>query len=40
MLTQAFASNILARIGVEPVRKQLDELLQGRLDAEIRAVEG
>lgn len=40
MLTQAFASNILARIGIEPVRRQLDELLQGRLDAEIRAVEG
>ncbi|MFZ2639440.1 MAG: Fe-S cluster assembly protein SufD [Verrucomicrobiia bacterium] len=40
MLTQAFASNILARIGVEPVRKQLDEFLQNRLDAEIRAVEG
>ena len=40
MLTQAFASNILARIGIEPVRKQLDEFLQNRLDAEIRAVEG
>ena len=40
MLTQAFASNILARIGIEPVRKQLDEYLQNRLDAEIRAVEG
>ena len=40
MLTQAFASNILARIGIEPVRKQLDEFLQSRLDAEIRAVEG
>ncbi|MFA6563102.1 MAG: Fe-S cluster assembly protein SufD [Verrucomicrobiia bacterium] len=40
MLTQAFASNILARIGIEPVRKQLDEFLQNHLDAEIRAVEG
>ncbi|MCX6898431.1 MAG: Fe-S cluster assembly protein SufD [Verrucomicrobia bacterium] len=40
MLTQAFASNILARIGIEPVRKQLDEFLQSHLDAEIRAVEG
>ncbi|MBI5683631.1 MAG: Fe-S cluster assembly protein SufD [Verrucomicrobia bacterium] len=40
MLTQAFASNILARIGIEPVRKQLDEFLQSRLGAEIRAVEG
>lgn len=40
MLTQAFANNILARIGIEPVRKQLAELLQGRLEAEIRAVEG
>jgi Fe-S cluster assembly protein SufD len=40
MLTQAFASNILGRVGIEPVRRQLDELLQSRLDAEIRAVEG
>ena len=40
MLTQAFASNILGRISIPPVRKQLDELLQSRLDAEIRAVEG
>ncbi len=40
ILTQAFASNILARIGIEPVRQQLDALLQNRLDAEIRAVEG
>ena len=40
MLTQAFASNILARIGIEPVRRHLDEFLQNRLDAEIRAVEG
>ena len=40
MLIQAFASNILARIGIEPVRKQLDVFLLNRLDAEIRAVEG
>jgi Fe-S cluster assembly protein SufD len=40
MLTQAFAGNILARIGIAPVRKQLDEFLQNRLEAEIRAVEG